>query len=83
VPALARALHGRRRVARTVAAWGRHGARLGLSLDPAEVNGQPGAMLRDGEGEVIGAMTVEVAGDAVVGVRSVVNPEKLGHLRGR
>jgi len=28
-------------------------------------------------------MTVEVAGGAVVGIRSVVNPEKLGHLRGR
>ena len=83
VPALARALHGRTRVARTVAAWGRHGARLGLSLHPAEVNGQPGAVLRDAAGEVIGAMTVDVAGDAVVGVRSVVNPEKLGHLQGR
>ena len=83
VPALARARRGRARVARTVAAWGRRGEHLGLSLHPAEVNGQPGAVIRDADGEVIGAMTVEVAGDAVVGVRSVVNPAKLGHLRGR
>jgi RNA polymerase sigma-70 factor (ECF subfamily) len=83
VPALARALHGRARVARTVAAWGRHGARTGATLTAAEVNGQPGAVLREADGEILGAMTVEVAGGAVVGIRSVVNPEKLGHLRGR
>ena len=82
VPALARALHGRTRVARTVSAWGRHGARLGISLHPAEVNGQPGAVMRGAQGEVIGVMTVEVAGGEVVGVRSVVNPEKLGHVPG-
>jgi RNA polymerase sigma-70 factor (ECF subfamily) len=82
VPALARALHGRARVARTVSAWGRHGARLGISLHPAEVNGQPGAVMRGAQGEVIGVMTVEVAGGEVVGVRSVVNPEKLGHVPG-
>jgi len=83
VPALARALQGRARVARTIAAWGRHGARIGASLTAAEVNGQPGAVLRDVGGEILGAMTVEVAGGAVTGIRSVVNPEKLGHLRGR
>ena len=80
-PALARPLHGRRRVARTLASWGRHGARLGASLHPAEVNGQPGAVLRDPEGAVIGVITVEIAGGEVVGVRSVVNPDKLAHLR--
>jgi RNA polymerase sigma-70 factor (ECF subfamily) len=83
VPALARALHGRARVARTIAAWGRHGARIGATLTAAEVNGQPGAVLREAGGAILGAMTVEVAGGAVVGIRSVVNPEKLGHLRGR
>ncbi|HZB77421.1 MAG TPA: RNA polymerase sigma-70 factor [Solirubrobacteraceae bacterium] len=80
-PALARPLHGRRRVARTLASWGRHGARLGASLHPAEVNGQPGAVLRDPEGAVFGVITVEIAGGEVVGVRSVVNPDKLAHLR--
>ena len=80
-PALARPLHGRQRVARTLATWGRYGARVGASLHPAEVNGQPGAVLRDAQGAVFGVMTVEVAGGAVVGVRSVVNPEKLAHLR--
>ena len=67
VPALARALHGRARVARTIAAWGRHGARTGATLTAAEVNGQPGAVLREADGEILGAMTVEVAGGAVVG----------------
>jgi RNA polymerase sigma-70 factor (ECF subfamily) len=80
-PALARPLHGRHRVARTLAAWGRYGSRIGAVLHPAEVNGQPGAMLRDAQGALVGVMTVEVAGGEVVGIRSVVNPEKLGHLR--
>ena len=34
VPALARAMHGRSRVARTMAAWGRHGARIGAITRP-------------------------------------------------
>jgi len=79
-PALARALHGRNRVARTIAAWGRYGMRLGASMHPAGVNGQPGALLRDADGGVLGVMTLEIAGGEVVAVRSVVNPEKLRHL---
>jgi hypothetical protein len=30
---------------------------------------------------VFGVMTVDVADGRVIGIRSVVNPEKLGHLR--
>ena len=81
VPALARAVRGRRRVARTMSAWARHMGRLGLQLEPAEVNGQPGAVLRDAGDAVIGVLTVDVADGRVAAVRSVVNPEKLGHVR--
>ena len=81
VPALARSLHGRSRVARTLVAWMRAGARIpGASLRQVEVNGQPGAVTLDGEGRVISVMALDVAGGEVVAVRSVVNPEKLGHL---
>ena len=45
VPALARTLRGRNRVARTLINWMRLGARLpGVSLRPVEVNGGPGAL---------------------------------------
>jgi RNA polymerase sigma-70 factor (ECF subfamily) len=81
VPALARSVHGRGRVARTLVAWMRAGARIpGASLRQVEVNGQPGAVTLDGEGRVISVMALDVADGEVVAVRSIVNPEKLGHL---
>src|SRR5215218_2670159 len=50
-PAAARAVHGRARVARTLMAWLRAGARLrGLTSRREEVNGQPGALFFDREG---------------------------------
>jgi RNA polymerase sigma-70 factor (TIGR02957 family) len=80
-PALARSLEGRARVARTLLAWMRAGTRIpGASLRRVEVNGQPGALMRDGEGRLISVMALDVAGAEVVAVRSIVNPEKLRHL---
>ena len=51
VPALARTVYGRTRVARTLLAW-RHAAQRagGFALRPVEVNGQPGALMLDGAG---------------------------------
>ncbi len=80
-PALARAVHGRTRVARTLAAWFRAGARLGgLSLRREEVNGQPGALLLDRERRLISVMILDVAEGQIQGVSSIVNPDKLRHL---
>ncbi|HEX5610804.1 MAG TPA: RNA polymerase sigma-70 factor [Solirubrobacterales bacterium] len=80
VPALARAVHGVDHVARTLAAWFRVGLRGGGNAEPAQINGLPGLLLFDGEGGLISALSVEVSGDQVIGVNSVVNPEKLRHL---
>lgn len=81
VPALARALHGRSRVARALLSWARIGSRVpGASMRPVEVNGTPGALLLDGEGRVAAVWALEVSGGQVAGVSSIVNPEKLGHL---
>ena len=81
VPALARSLHGRSRVARTLRNWIKLGTRIaGASLQPVEVNGDPGALLLDGEGRLIGVWALEIAGGHIQSIRSVVNPEKLGHL---
>ncbi len=50
VPALARSLHGRNRVARTLLNWVKLGARIpAASIRTAEVNGAPGALLLDGD----------------------------------
>jgi Sigma-70, region 4 len=80
-PALARALHGARRVARTLAAWGRQAPRFGgATMRRVEVNGQPGAMVVDSEDRLIAVMSLDIADDRIQGVRSVVNPDKLRHL---
>jgi RNA polymerase sigma-70 factor (TIGR02957 family) len=81
VPALARSLHGRSRVARTLLNWIRMGTRIaGASMQAVEVNGEPGALLLDGEGRLIGVWALEIAAGHIQSIRSVVNPEKLDHL---
>src|SRR3954470_11820097 len=80
VPALARALHGRTRVARTLLAWWRQGAKIGARLQAAEVNGQPGGVTFDGEGRVISVMALDIADGQVRGISSIVNPDKLAHI---
>jgi RNA polymerase sigma-70 factor (TIGR02957 family) len=80
-PALARALGGRARVARTLLAWARQGERItGVAFRRVEVNGQPGALVVDGEDRVISVMALEIAGGRVQGVSSIVNPDKLRRL---
>jgi RNA polymerase sigma-70 factor (ECF subfamily) len=80
-PALARSLHGRARVARTLRAWMRQGVRIaGARLRQVEVNGQPGALLLAGDGALLGVMALDIAEGQVQAVRSVVNPDKLQHL---
>jgi RNA polymerase sigma-70 factor (ECF subfamily) len=81
VPALARAVHGRARVARTLRAWMRQGARIpGAGMRLTEVNGQPGALLLGPGERIVSVMALDIAGGQVQGVRSIVNPDKLGHL---
>jgi RNA polymerase sigma-70 factor (ECF subfamily) len=81
VPALARALHGRSRVARTLLAWMRQGARIGgAGIRRVEVNGQAGALLLAPDGGLIGVMVLAIADGRVHAVNSVVNPDKLRHL---
>jgi RNA polymerase sigma-70 factor (ECF subfamily) len=81
VPALSRSLQGRNRVARTLVNWMRQGARIpGATLRQVEVNGQPGALMLDGEQRVLGVLALQIAGGEVRGVNSIVNPDKLRHI---
>ncbi len=73
-------LEGGEKVARFLLGLARIAVRDDLRLAPALVNGQPGAIVRDAGGVVRGAMSVDVSGGRVVAVRTVVNPDKLGHL---
>jgi RNA polymerase sigma factor (sigma-70 family) len=79
VPALAETLRGR--VAEMLALWlGNIGSAHGVTLSRAEVNGGPGALFRDGEQRLLAVWSLDIEGGEVRGVRSVVNPDKLGHL---
>jgi RNA polymerase sigma-70 factor (TIGR02957 family) len=81
VPALARSLRGRNRVARTLASWLRRVARVpGASLRPVEVNGGPGALILDPQQRLISVWVLDIADGQVKSVSSIVNPDKLAHL---
>ncbi|MGH3100131.1 MAG: RNA polymerase sigma factor SigJ, partial [Thermoleophilia bacterium] len=81
-PALARAIHGRARVARTLTGgFARVQTLLGaFTTRREEVNGQPGALFFDREGRLIGVVILDVAEGQIQGVSSIVNPDKLRHL---
>jgi RNA polymerase sigma-70 factor (TIGR02957 family) len=80
-PALARPVHGRAKVARTLLAWMRAAARVGgVSMRGAEVNGQPGALVLDPEGRLVNVLALDIADGQVQAIRSIVNPDKLRHL---
>jgi RNA polymerase sigma factor (sigma-70 family) len=78
--ALGQPLSGRQRVLRLLSGLFRRGRVLGTSLRLAWVNGQPGAVTYDAEGRVINVFALEIADGTVQAIRSVVNPDKLGHL---
>src|SRR5215216_2844631 len=81
VPALARSLRGRSRVARTLIKGLGQVARFpGVSLRPIEVNGGPGALFLDGQERLIGVMALDIAGGQITSISSIVNPDKLTHL---
>jgi hypothetical protein len=73
-------LAGRQPVMRLLVVGLRRGRALGASLRLAWVNGQPGAVLYDAEGGVITVIELDVADGVVQTIRSVVNPDKLGHV---
>ena len=79
-PQLARAVVGAAKVARLLASIASPLARIDVTFEPHEINGQPGAILRDRDGNVAGAVTLDVLGGRIQTIRSVVNPDKLGHL---
>jgi RNA polymerase sigma-70 factor, ECF subfamily len=45
-----------------------------------DVNGQPGAIFRDRDGKVLTTWTIDVLDGHIQVIRSVLNPDKLGHV---
>ena len=72
--------YGSARVARFLLGLFRRAQKEGTYAVPAVVNGQPGAMIYDSEGRVVGVFALDIADGQVQAIRSVVNPDKLQHL---
>ncbi|MFF3934834.1 RNA polymerase sigma-70 factor [Streptomyces phaeofaciens] len=79
-PQLARAVIGAENVARLLASVFPRMARIDVTFEPHEVNGQPGAIFRDRDGRVLHILAIEVLDGQIQTIRSVINPDKLGHL---
>ncbi|MEU5311389.1 RNA polymerase sigma-70 factor [Streptomyces sp. NPDC021562] len=79
-PQLARAVVGAENVARLLAAVYPLMARIDVTFEPHEVNGQPGAVFRDRDGKVLHILALDVLDGQIQTIRSVINPDKLGHL---
>jgi RNA polymerase sigma-70 factor (ECF subfamily) len=71
---------GRDRVGRLFAGMGAQLGQLGLTVELHEVNGQPGALVRDPGGRITNVFALDIAEGAVQTIRSVINPDKLRHL---
>jgi RNA polymerase sigma-70 factor, ECF subfamily len=79
-PALTRGVIGADNVARVLASIFPLLGRVDARVEPRELNGQPGAILRDRDGKVVGTLTLDVLSGRIQTIRSVVNPDKLRHV---
>ncbi len=79
-PALARSIIGADKVARVLASIFPRLVQVEVSLEQHEVNGEPGAIFRDRDGKVLTTMALDVLDGQIQTIRSVSNPDKLGHV---
>ncbi|MFW6091590.1 MAG: RNA polymerase sigma-70 factor [Actinomycetota bacterium] len=79
-PAFAKGVLGADNVARVLASNLPWLVQIDVTFDPHEVNGQPGAVVRDRDGNVLGTLALDVLDGRIQTLRAVFNPDKLGHL---
>jgi RNA polymerase sigma-70 factor, ECF subfamily len=79
-PQLARAVVGAAKVARLLAAIVPPMARIHVTFEPHQINGQPGAIFRDRNDKVLHTWTLDILDGRIQTIHSLINPDKLGHL---
>jgi RNA polymerase sigma-70 factor, ECF subfamily len=79
-PQLARAIFGAEKVARVLTSVFPRLARIDVTLEPHEVNVQPGAILRDRDGKILNTWALDILDGRIQTIRTVTNPDKLGHV---
>jgi RNA polymerase sigma-70 factor, ECF subfamily len=79
-PQWAESFAGVDKVARLLGALTPPFVRIGGIVEQHPVNGQPGAIFRDSNGKVTSILALDIFGGQIQTIRSVINPDKLGHL---
>jgi RNA polymerase sigma-70 factor, ECF subfamily len=73
-------IFGRDKVASFFLGLHERARRLGITLQPVLVNGGPGIISHDRQGQVVSVLSFEILDGVVQTVRGIVNPDKLQHL---
>lgn len=79
-PAAPRPIYGREHVVRFLHGLAHAARKLGVRVRHTEINGQPGGMFFDSHGPLISVVALDIADGQIQSLRSVTNPDKLGHL---
>jgi RNA polymerase sigma-70 factor, ECF subfamily len=79
-PALPKSVIGADNVARLLASIFPVLAKIDARVEQREVNGQPGAIVHDRDGKVVGTLTLDTLDGQIQTIRTVANPDKLGHV---
>ncbi|MFG2724459.1 RNA polymerase sigma-70 factor [Streptomyces canus] len=79
-PQLARAVAGAQNVARLLGSVYPRMARIEVTFEPHELNGQPGAIFYDRDGKVLHTLALDILDGRIQTIRAVINPDKLSHV---
>jgi RNA polymerase sigma-70 factor, ECF subfamily len=79
-PQFSRPIIGSVNVARVLAAVVPPLVSIGVKVEAHQVNGQPGAIFRDRHGKVLNTLVLDILDGQIQTIRSVSNPDKLGHV---
>ena len=79
-PQWGKGIFGAENVARLLATIVPPFVRIGVVVEPHQVNGQPGAIFRDRDNKVLNTWTLDILDGRIQTIRSVLNPDKLGHV---
>ncbi|MCX5096201.1 hypothetical protein OOK36_46985 [Streptomyces sp. NBC_00365] len=79
-PQWAKGFFGAGQVSRVLAALLPPFTRIGGVVESHQVNGQPGAIFRDPDGKVLNTWTLDILDGRIRTIRTVSNPDKLGHV---
>jgi RNA polymerase sigma-70 factor (ECF subfamily) len=79
-PALPKSVTGADNVARVLASIFSRLTAIDATVQPREINGQAGAIVRDRDGKIITTFTVDMLSGQIQTIRFMLSPDKLAHL---